>query len=144
MLSAWRNEPGPLSFVLVTVMVSALASTVSVQSTTAAMAADPKYDVVLIFIRYVNYRILCFGDPCLDKRLLFGGRKAESNKIKGFIGFIAENAFPSIPMHHHVVKHPAILDLNRSRRGSLLNPRPDRCQNLLTDPILLFPIPRLT
>jgi hypothetical protein len=50
MLSAWRNEPGPLSFVLVTVMVSALASTVSVQSSTAAMPADPKYDVILIFI----------------------------------------------------------------------------------------------
>ncbi|PYI49357.1 MAG: hypothetical protein DMF11_01330 [Verrucomicrobia bacterium] len=53
--SAWRNEPAPLSLVLVTIMVVARAGMIGAQSSTAAMAADliPTKDLNFVSVDFV-------------------------------------------------------------------------------------------
>src|SRR5947207_15829568 len=49
--SAWRNEPGPVSLVLVTTMMSASAGIATAKSNATAVAADLTSNVILIFIQ---------------------------------------------------------------------------------------------
>src|SRR5438128_10716162 len=49
--SACRNEPGPLSLVFVTTMVSACAGIATAKSNVTAVAADLTLNVILIFIQ---------------------------------------------------------------------------------------------
>ena len=48
--SAWRNEPGPLSLVLVTVMVSAFAGIATAQSNATAVATDLIVERILVLV----------------------------------------------------------------------------------------------
>ena len=48
--SAWRSEPGPLSFVFVTVMTSARAGIVMKHSSTRTIAKALTLDRILLFI----------------------------------------------------------------------------------------------
>src|SRR5216117_2588088 len=54
-MSAWRNEPGPLSLMFVTIMVVAHAGMIGAQSSTAATAADliPTKDLNFVSVDFV-------------------------------------------------------------------------------------------
>ncbi|PYL74257.1 MAG: hypothetical protein DMF26_11630 [Verrucomicrobia bacterium] len=69
MASAWRSEPAPLSFVLVTVMVAACAGIATAQSSTTAIPVNVILGVILIFIALVttgnersDSQIICVGN----------------------------------------------------------------------------------